>query len=69
MREIAIAALVRVASDADAPAAAQAQAARTLAEMAGLIGPRAVPDTGASKPASEMTLDEINAELTRLGTV
>lgn len=60
VRQVAEAALLRVASDETAPAAAQAQAARTLAEMSGALA-KARP-TGA-KPAAEMTLAELDARI------
>ncbi len=66
MRDVALCALVRVASAPDAPAAAQAQAARSLLEVVGVLGPRAVSDTE-TKPVSEMTAAEIDAELRALG--
>lgn len=66
MRAVALSALVRVASAANAPAAAQAQAARSLLEVCGVLGPRAVSDTE-TKPVSEMTAAEIDAELRALG--
>ena len=43
-----------------APPAARAQAARTLAELAGGLGAGRQPDT-ASKPIEEMTLEEFSA--------
>lgn len=62
MRAVALCALVRVAGDANAPAAAQAQAARSLLEVVGMLGPRAVAVSD-TKPVSEMTAAEIDAEL------
>ena len=66
MRSVALRALVRVAGDENAPAAAQAQAARSLLEVVGMLGPRAVPDRD-TRPVSEMTAAEIDAELRALG--
>ena len=67
IRRVAEAALLAVAGDPDAPAAARAQAARTLLELAGALGPGRVADT-AARPVSEMTLAEIDAEISALET-
>ena len=64
-REIVLQTLRDVARDAGAPAAARAQAARTLAEIARMIGAQREDDTQDKDP-SELTLGEIDRELTRL---
>ena len=43
IRRVAVHALLAVASSDDAPAAARAQAARSLLELLGDLGPRAIP--------------------------
>jgi hypothetical protein len=53
-----------ICQDLQAPAAARAQAARTLLELAGALK-NALPDT-ARKTASEMSLDEVNERLAAL---
>jgi hypothetical protein len=58
--------LQTICRDFEAPAAARAQAARTLLELAG-----ALKNGGAdtlAKPASEMTISEIDARLEALET-
>lgn len=52
--------------DPMAPAAAKAQAARTLAEMAQALGRDRKPAPDASKPVAELTMAEIEAELAAL---
>lgn len=64
-RTVAMDALLAVAGDAASPAAARAQAARTLLELVGAIGPGRV-SPAASRPVSEMTLADIDAEIRRL---
>ncbi len=56
-----------VATDPNAPAAARVQAARTLAEMAGLLGKvqTGALDTGETREA-EMSPEDIDRELARL---
>jgi hypothetical protein len=67
LEDVAKAALIAVASDANAPPAARAAAARTLAEMAGLIGRnQAPPPAHAGKAPHAMTRAEIDAEIARL---
>ena len=56
-----------VCCDTAAPAAARAQAARTLAEMAQALGRHAAQVAPAGQPVSAMTLAEIEAELARAG--
>ena len=67
LRAVAIDALVEVASDPDAPAAARAAAARTLMESIGAIG--RLQDLSRIKEqrnAAEMTPTEISEEIARL---
>lgn len=52
-----------ICNDGNAPAAARAQAARTLAEMAGALGRHAKPKDDDGKPVGEMTRAELEAEL------
>lgn len=61
IRQVAERALLAVAKDDTAPAAARAQAARTLAEMAGALArTKAAPS---DKPPSEMTMAELDARI------
>lgn len=62
----AVSALVRVVDDPSAPAAAIAQASRTLLELNGLIGAKAKPPGDGARPVSEMTLAQIEEEIERL---
>ena len=55
-----------VCRDGTAPAAARAQAARTLAEMAQALGRHAPLTAPAGKPLTQMTREELEAELTRV---
>lgn len=58
---------LRKVMSSDAPAAAKAQAARTLAELTGLLGKHQdKPDENDSKPLSAMSQAELRAELRRL---
>lgn len=57
--------LKEIMRDPGAPAAAKAQAARTLAEMVGALGRHAPPPTQADKPLTEMTREELEKELLR----
>lgn len=69
LKSIAIEALLSVAQDADAPAAARAAAARTMLETIGAIGRN--QDTSkldAARPLSEMSAAEIGEEIARLST-
>lgn len=56
-----------VAQDSAAPAAARAQAARTLLELAGRLGPQAERGTS-DRPVSDLSRAEIEAELASLRT-
>jgi hypothetical protein len=67
LRDVALSALVDVASNLNAPAAARAAAARTLMEAIGAIG--RLQDLGRiseNRNASEMTPTEISEEIARL---
>ena len=61
------AALERLLSDPTAPAAARSTAARTLAEMDGLIGRhQQAPDRTRDTPIESLSRTELEAELGRL---
>jgi len=67
VRDVAMKALLNVAADKQAPAAARAGASRTLLEAIGIIGRN--QDLGKldeKRAMSEMTPDEIDAEIQRL---
>ena len=66
LREIATLALVSVAANAKAPAAARAAAARTLLESLGDIGRLQEVAKRAEKPLNEMTAAEVDSEIARL---
>lgn len=67
LTQIALTALRAVAADSTAPAAARAQAARTLLEAAGAIGRHAKPPgEDERKPLSTLSQAELLAELERL---
>lgn len=68
LQRAALAALQEVAGAADAPMAARAAAARTLLEYVGAIGRHAPepPARAAVKPASEMSLSELDAAIAAL---
>jgi len=54
----------------DLPASARVTAARTLAEIEGLIGRhQATPDRGTIAPLSSLSRDQLQDELTRLRTL
>jgi len=56
-----------ILADPTAPAATRGQAARTLAEMDGLIGRhQAAPDRAGDTPTGELSRADLLAELTRL---
>lgn len=60
-------ATLREVMSSDAPAAAKAQAARTLAELTGLLGRHQdKPDSQDSRALSALSQDELRAELRRL---
>jgi len=52
--------------DPEAPAAAKAQAARTLAEMLQALGKHQAPQTNPDRQVQDMTQAELEAELGRL---
>ncbi len=58
--------LRQIMTDPTAPAAAKAQAARTLAEMVGQLGRNAKPPSD-GKPVGSLTRAEIMAELASIG--
>jgi hypothetical protein len=66
LRQIAINALVAVADDDEAPAAARAAAARTMLESLGDIGRLQEVARQAEKPLTEMTPRELDEEIARL---
>ena len=66
LRQVAIQALVEVAEDPEAPAAARAAASRTLLESLGDIGRLQEVARASEKPLTEMTAKEIDEELVRL---
>lgn len=54
----------------DTPAAARVNAARTLAEIEGLIGRhQTAPEKGTTTPLSSLSRDQLNDELLRLRTL
>jgi len=55
-----------IMGDKAAPAAAKAQAARTLAEMVQALGRHAAPATAPDRPIADMGAAELEAELARL---
>jgi hypothetical protein len=66
LRKTAIQALVEVAKDKSAPAAARAAASRTLLESLGDIGRLQEIARQSEKPLNEMTAQEVDAEIDRL---
>ena len=66
LRSVAITALVAVAKDAQAPAAARAAASRTLLESLGDIGRLQETVRQAEKPLNEMSANEVDQEIARL---
>ena len=67
VRRVAQAALLDIAQDPKAAAAARAGAARTLLESIGVIGRLQEVVHGSEKPATEMTVTELEAEIARMG--
>lgn len=57
--------LRQILTDAGASAAAKASAARTLAEIEGVLGRHASPPKDTSKPLASMTREELEAELAK----
>jgi ketol-acid reductoisomerase len=66
LRNVAVTALVAVAKDAQAPAAARAAASRTLLESLGDIGRLQETVRQAEKPLNEMNAAEVDREIARL---
>ena len=66
LRQIALHALVEVADDGDAPAAARAAAARTILESLGDIGRLQEVARASEKPLTEMSAKEVQEEIERL---
>lgn len=67
LRRAAVSALETVATDAGAPAAARAQAARTLLELLGELGRNAAPGGElAERDVSTMSAQELDQELARM---
>ena len=64
--ELARSALRAVAGDATAPPAARAQAARTLAEMAGALGRHALAPVTDTRPLTDLSAADLRAELARV---
>ena len=67
IRAVATKTLVEVSKDTKAPAAARAAAARTLLESLGDIGRLQAVKGHGDRPLSEMTQQEIEDEIRRLG--
>lgn len=69
IRELAIKTLMGVCKDLDAPAAARAQASRTLLETIGVVGKSAsgLPDD--ARDLASMTAAELDAEIRRLSRI
>lgn len=67
VRAVVVQTCLAIAQDPGSPSAARVQAARTLAEMAGLLGKvqTTALDTGETRD-SEMTAEDIDRELARL---
>jgi hypothetical protein len=66
IRQVAMDALVKVARDPKAPAAARAAAARTLLESLGDIGRLQELAHASEKPLTSMSQNEIDLEIARL---
>lgn len=69
LRDIAISALIDVSQNAKATPAARAAAARTILESIGDIGRLQELASRAAKPLTELSVDEIDAEIERLQQV
>lgn len=65
-QELARQALREVCGDTNAPPAARAQAARTLAEMAGALGRHALAPVTDTRPLTDLSAAELRAELARV---
>jgi len=66
LTEQSMATLREVATDQDAPASARTSAARSLAEIAGLIGRQKPKANTNQRPTAELSLDEIDREIAAL---
>jgi hypothetical protein len=68
-KDLAIAVLREVAADRAAPAQSRQAAARSIAEIVGLLGKNAVEASDSeSKSLTELSLGELDAEIRRLGS-
>lgn len=68
VRRVATSALLQVAADAEAPASARAQAARSLLELIGDLGAKAAPlKEREAADLTQLSPDELRAELDALG--
>jgi hypothetical protein len=67
-QEIAVQTLRSVMADEAAPAAAKAQAARTLLELEGALGKHQAPPTSERQDLSAMSRSELLAELATMRT-
>ena len=66
-KDLAIAVLREVAADRAAPAQSRQAAARSIAELCGLLGKHAEPERDLTgKALSEMNAAELDAEINRL---
>lgn len=66
LQDVVIDTLLCVCMDVSAPAAARAQAARTLAEIEGLLGKYQAPPTGDEIQGERLSEDELDAEIAAL---
>ncbi len=66
LKDVVIETLKNVCLDKSAPAAAKAQAARTLAEIEGLLGKYQAPPTDDETAGELLSESEIDAEIARL---
>lgn len=66
LETIGIATLFAIAQDQKAPKTARAQAARTLLEVAGLIGRLQTEKPSTNKGLHELSRDELDREIERL---
>lgn len=66
LKDIVIATLKSVCLDVSAPAAAKAQAARTLAEIEGLLGKYQAPPTDDETHGELLSEGEIDAQISEL---
>ncbi len=68
-KDLAIAVLREVAADRAAPAQSRQAAARSIAEIVGLLGKNAVEASDSeTKSLSELSVQELDAEIRRLGS-